>query len=318
MTNYPSISHADLIAARKRIDPFIHRTPVLTCSALDAASGAKLFFKCENFQKVGAFKMRGAANAVAQLSAEQAAHGVATHSSGNHGQALALAARLAGVDCHVVMPRNAPAVKKAAVAGYGARVIECEPGQAARQQSLAEVIEQTGAHVVPPFDDARIIIGQASCALELLEQVDDLDIVIAPVGGGGLLAGTALAVSHVRPDCAVWAGEPAAVDDTARSLAAGRILPNDSAQSIADGLLTTVGELPFAIIQHHVERVITVSEEEIVAAMREIWLRMKIIIEPSCAVAFAALLKEPEDVAGKRVGVILTGGNVDLANLPFS
>jgi threonine dehydratase len=306
-----------LLATQQRIAPSIHRTPVMTNQGFNSELGAELFFKCENFQRIGAFKMRGAANAVALLAEQGECKQVATHSSGNHGQALARAARDNHMNCYVVMPRTAAKVKMDAVQAYGAEIIECDPGQENREAALAEVVKRTGAHVVPPFNDERIIAGQATCAMELFEQVDDLDIIIAPVGGGGLLAGTALAAKHFAPACRVWAGEPANADDTARSLAAGSIQHVGQPNTIADGLLTTVGDIPFAIIKDHVERVITVSEREIVAAMHDVWQRMKIIIEPSCAVPFAALRKEPQAIAGKRVGVILTGGNVDFAKLPF-
>jgi threonine dehydratase len=303
--------------AHERIGPFIHRTPVLTSGSLDAMAGARVFFKCENFQKIGAFKIRGGMNAVLSLPAEERRHGVATHSSGNHAQAIAYAAREVGTPAYIVMPRNAPEIKKKAVAGYGAEIILCEPTLQAREDTLREVVARTGAAFVHPFDDYRVIAGQATCAVELLEDVPGLEVVMAPVGGGGLLGGTALAVHYLSPGTPVIAGEPAGADDAYRSLKAGAIQTNATTQTIADGLLTSLGDKTFPLIRQYVQDIITVTDEEIVAAMRLIWERMKIIIEPSCAVPFAALLREKERFAGKRVGIILTGGNVDLGKLPF-
>jgi threonine dehydratase len=303
--------------AHERIGPFIHRTPVLSSASLDGMAGARVFFKCENFQKIGAFKIRGGMNAVLSLPAEALRHGVATHSSGNHAQAIAYAAREVGTRAYIVMPRNAPEIKKKAVAGYGAEIILCEPTLQAREDTLREVVARTGAAFVHPFDDYRVIAGQATCAVELLEDVPGLEVVMTPVGGGGLLGGTALAVHYFSPGTPVIAGEPAGADDAYRSLRAGTIQTNATTQTIADGLLTSLGAKTFPLIQQYVEDIITVSDEQIVAAMRLIWERMKIIIEPSCAVPFAALLKEKDRFAGKRVGIILTGGNVDLGKLPF-
>jgi threonine dehydratase len=303
--------------AHERIGPFIHRTPVLTSGSLDGMAGARVFFKCENFQKIGAFKIRGGMNAVLSLPAEERRHGVATHSSGNHAQAIAYAAREVGTPAYIVMPRNAPEIKKKAVAGYGAEIILCEPTLQAREDTLREVVARTGAAFVHPFDDYRVIAGQATCAVELLEDVPGLEVVMAPVGGGGLLGGTALAVHYLSPGTPVVAGEPAGADDAYRSLKAGAIQTNATTQTIADGLLTSLGDKTFPLIRQYVQDIITVTDEEIVAAMRLIWERMKIIIEPSCAVPFAALLREKERFAGKRVGIILTGGNVDLGKLPF-
>lgn len=304
-------------AAAERIRPHIHRTPVLTCATLDGLSGARLFFKCENLQKVGAFKMRGASNAVFSLSDEEAARGVATHSSGNHAQALALAARLRGVPAYVVMPRTAPPVKRRAVAGYGAEIIECEPTLAARESTLETVVERTGATFIHPYDDERIIAGQGTAALELLEQAPGLDMVMTPVGGGGLLSGTALATAALAPGARVIAAEPAGADDAARSLAAGEILPSVAPDTIADGLLTSLGKLNFPIIQRHVAAIWTVADAEILAALRLTWERMKIVIEPSSAVCLAAVLARREEVAGLRIGIVLSGGNVDLDRLPW-
>jgi threonine dehydratase len=308
---------AEVRAAAERIRPYAHRTPVLTCASLDAMTGAALFFKCENFQRVGAFKFRGAANAVLSLSDEEASLGVATHSSGNHAAALALAARLRGIPAHVVMPRTAKAVKRAAVAGYGARIVLCEPTLAAREATLADVAAATGATVVHPYNDARVIAGQGTAALELLADVPGLDLVLAPVGGGGLLSGTAIAVAGVSRNTRVVGAEPAAADDAFRSLQAGRIVPSLNPATVADGLLTSLGTLTFAIIREHVAEIVTVGEDAIVAAMRHTWERMKIVIEPSSAVPLGALLEGKLAAAGRRIGVIVSGGNVDLADLPW-
>ena len=302
---------AELLAGK------VHRTPVMTCAALDEVSGARLFFKCENLQKVGAFKMRGATNAVFRLSEAEANRGVATHSSGNHAQALALAARLRGIPAYVVMPSSAPEIKRRAVAGYGAEIITCEPTLAARECTLEQVVGRTGAHFIHPYDNSRIIAGQGTAALELLEDVPDLDVVMAPVGGGGLLSGTCIATAALAPAVRVIAGEPAGADDAARSLAAGRIIPSENPRTIADGLLTSLGRLNFPIIRKHVQAIWTVEDDGIIRAMRLVWERMKIIIEPSSAVCLAAVLERPEEVAGQRVGIIISGGNVDLDRLPW-
>ena len=316
MTSVPTI--ADVRAAAERIRPYAHRTPVLTCSSLDAMVGARLFFKCENFQKVGAFKFRGAANAVFSLSDEDARKGVATHSSGNHAAALALAARLRGITAHVVMPRTSKTVKQAAAAGYGGRIVLCDPTLVAREATLASVVAETGATVVHPYNDPRVIAGQGTAALELLEDVRDLDVVMAPVGGGGLLSGTAIAVASLSPKTHVVAAEPAAADDAFRSLKEGRIVPSVDPRTVADGLLTSLGTLTFAIIRERVADIVTVSEEAIVAAMRHVWERMKIVIEPSSAGPLGALIEGTMRASGQRVGVILTGGNVDLDQLPWT
>ena len=313
---------ADIDAIReaaRRIRRQVHRTPVATCETLDRTAERSLLFKCEHLQRVGAFKFRGASNAVLQLSTEEAARGVVTHSSGNHAQALALAARLAGIPAHIVMPRGAPAVKRAAVEGYGARVIECEPTLAARESTAAAVIEETGATFVHPYDDARVIAGQGTASLELLEQAGELDAVVVPVGGGGLLSGTCIALRALSPRTRIFAAEPRGADDAARSLAAGHLIPQTDPRTIADGLLTSLGERTWPIIRDHVERVLTVTEEEIVAAMRLSWERAKLLIEPSAAVAVAAALgAEFRGLGGiERVGVLLTGGNVDLDRLPW-
>lgn len=307
----------DIRAAAERIRPYAHRTPVLTCQNLDEAVDARVFLKCENFQKVGAFKFRGACNAVYSLTDEEAARGVCTHSSGNHAQALALAARMRGIPAYIVMPNNAPQVKKDAVAGYGGRITFCEPTLAARESTLARIVEETGAEVVHPYNDARVIAGQGTAALELLEQVPDLDVVIAPVGGGGLLSGTSLTVKGLAPHVRVIAGEPEMADDAYRSMQADRIIPSDNPKTIADGLLTSLGTLTFPIVRENVEQIVTVSEAGIIASMKFVWERAKIIIEPSSAVAVGVLWERKVDLTGLRVGVILSGGNVDLGKLPW-
>lgn len=307
----------DVLEAAARIRPYAHITPVLTSKAIDRISGASVFFKCENFQKVGAFKFRGAVNAIFSLSEDTIARGVATHSSGNHGAAVSLAASLRNTTATVVMPENANVTKRAAVEGYGGKVIFCRPSQESREETLARVLAETGASFIPPFDHHRVIAGQGTAALELLDQAPGLDAVLAPVGGGGLLAGTALASSERSPGTRVFGAEPEAVDDAYRSLRAGRIQGLKSTNTIADGLRTKLGELTFSVIRRHVEDILCVSEGEIIAAMRLVWERMKIVIEPSSAVAVAALLKSPELFASKRVGVILSGGNVDLDSLPW-
>ena len=307
----------DIRQAAERIRPHAHRTPVMTCRSLDQRVGAQVFMKCENLQKVGAFKFRGACNAVFSLTDAQAARGVATHSSGNHAQALALAARMRGIPAYIVMPRNAPAVKQAAVAGYGGIITLCEPTLAARESTLAEVVAATGAKVVHPYNDARVIAGQGTAALELLADVPDLDVIMAPVGGGGLLSGTAIAARAVAPQIRVIAAEPAGADDAFRSLAARHIIPSVQPQTIADGLLTSLGDLTFPIIREHVEQIVTVSEAAIVAAMKFVWERAKLVVEPSGVVPIAALWEEAIDLRGLRVGVILSGGNVDLEHLPW-
>ena len=311
------VSIDDIKQAAGRIAGLVHRTPVLTCDAIDGLAGASLFFKCENFQKVGAFKMRGATNAVLSLSDEEAAWGVATHSSGNHAQALALAARNRGIPAYIVMPSNAPAVKRAAVQGYGAEIITCEPTLRAREETLAKVVVRTGAVFIHPYDDDRIIAGQGTAAVELLGEVPDLDVVMTPVGGGGLLAGTALAVKSLVPDATVIAAEPAGADDAARSLEAGEIIPSEDPKTVADGLLTSLGGRNFPIIKKYVSAIWTVDDPGIIAAMKLIWERMKIIVEPSSAVCLAAVLDHPGEVAGLRIGIILSGGNVDLDKLPW-
>jgi threonine dehydratase len=309
---------ADIMAAAEAIAPHVHRTPVLTSRQIDAISGAHLFFKCENFQKVGAFKFRGATNAVMNLSEEQRSHGVVTHSSGNHAAALAHAAVSRGVKAFIVMPSSAPEVKKRAVAGYGAEITFCEPTLKAREAAAAEVMVTTGATMIHPFDNFYIIAGQGTAAMEMLHDMPAPDAVIAPVGGGGLLSGTAIAVRHLAPAAQIYGAEPLLADDAARSLHSGSLQPALPPATIADGLLTSLCERTFTIIRENVTDVLTVTEDQIVEAMRLIWERMKIVIEPSSAVPLAAVLANSALFSGKRVGVILSGGNVDLAKLPFA
>ena len=308
----------DIRAAHKRIQPYIHRTPVLTSSRLNQATGASLFFKCENFQKIGAFKARGAANAVFSLDDATARRGVATHSSGNHGAAVARAAKLRGIHAHIVMPSNSAKVKIRAVESYGARVVFCEPTEEAREATCADVITKTGATLIHSFENPDVIAGQGTTAVELLEDVPDLDLMMCPVGGGGLLAGTAVAAKSMRPNVKVIAAEPENADDAAQSFRAGRVIHTEKKFTIADGLRTNVGEPNFAIIKRYVDDIVTVSEDAIISAMRTIWETMKIVVEPSAAVPFAAIQDRKIDVAEKRVGIILTGGNVDLDALPWN
>jgi threonine dehydratase len=304
--------------AHERIRAHIHRTPVLTNSWLNDACRASLFFKCENFQKVGAFKARGATNAVFALDDETARRGVATHSSGNHGAAVARAAKLRGVAAHIVMPSNSAKVKIRAVESYGAQVVFCEPTEESREIKCAEVINETGATLIHSFENKHVIAGQGTAAMELLEDIANLDVIMCPVGGGGLLSGTAIAAKSMRPQIKVIAVEPENADDAAQSFRAGRRLVTEKKFTIADGLRTNIGEPNFAIIQQYVDEIVTVSEEAIVSAMRTIWETMKIVIEPSAAVPYAAIAERIIDVEGRRVGIILTGGNVDLDALPWT
>ena len=308
---------ADIRAAHARIRDKINRTPVLTSSTLDALGGARLFFKCENFQKIGAFKARGATNAVFALSPEEAARGVATHSSGNHGAALARAARLRGIVAHIVMPENTSKPKIESVRRQGGRITFCAANATAREATVARVVAETGATLIHPFNDHRVIAGQGTAVLELLEEVPDLDLVIVPVGGGGLLSGTAIAAKGLRPGIRVIAAEPEAADDAARSFRSGRIEPQEQTTTIADGLRTSLGDKTFPIIRGQVDEIVTVSEAGIVAAMRQIWEVMKIIVEPSGAVPYAAVRENKIAVAGRRVGLIVSGGNLDLDRLPW-
>jgi len=309
----------DVRAARERIAPHAHVTPILTSRTFDAWAGRQLFFKCENLQRVGAFKFRGAMNAVASLPDAAAQRGVVTHSSGNHAQALALAARIRGIPVHIVMPVDAPAVKRTAVEGYGARVVPCEPTLDAREATARAVLEETGGVLIHPYDDPRIIAGQGTTALELLDQVPDLDAVITPVGGGGLLSGVTLALREAAPHVRVFAAEPRMADDAARSKRAGRFIPQTDPRTVADGLRTSLGRLTWPVIRDLVEDIYTVEEEAIVSTMRDLWERLKILVEPSSAVPVAAVLGE--DFRGleglDRVAIVLTGGNVDLTRLPW-
>ena len=316
MKGEPSLE--DIREAHRRIQPFIHRTPVLTSATIDRMAGGEIFFKCENLQKAGAFKIRGACNAVFSLSDDEAKRGVAPHSAGNHAAGLAPAAQWRGISAHVVMPETAPHVKKLAVAGYGAEILFCKPTLEARERALAEVVARTGANVVHPYNDLRVITGQGTAAVELCEQVQNLDLVVAPVGGGGLVSGTAVAVSLVSPKTAVIAAEPERADDAYRSLKSGHLVPSVHPNTIADGLLTSLGDLTFPILQRHVKDIVLVSEEAIVEAMRCLWERMKILVEPSAAVPLGAVLSGRLEVGGRRVGIILSGGNVDLDRLPWS
>lgn len=320
--DYPShprpaqmISKEDIIAAHDRIRPFIHRTPILTSSSIDDMTGAALFFKCENFQKIGAFKIRGGMNAALSLNTEELSRGLATHSSGNHAQAIAFAARQLGIPAYIVMPETSPKPKVDAVHGYGATITFCAPNQKAREDTVAGIVERTGAAFVHPYDDDRVIAGQATCAKELLEDADDLDAIIVPVGGGGLMSGTALSVYNFKPDAKAYAGEPEGAADAYVSFMSGTLQPAPYIDTIADGLLTRLSDRTFAIIRDHVADIFPVSEDEIKAALKLVLERMKIVVEPSCVVPLAAVLKNKDVFAGKRVGIILTGGNIELTKL---
>jgi threonine dehydratase len=308
----------DVLCAHDLIRSHVHRTPVMTSVSINAITGGNLYFKCENLQRVGAFKFRGACNAVFSLSGEEAAKGVATHSSGNHAAALALAARIRGIPAYIVMPVTSPEIKKAAVAGYGGQITYCEPTLQARESTLEKVVLETGATVVHPYDNSFVIAGQGTAVKELIEDSGDFDILITPVGGGGLLSGTAIAAKYLLPGCRVIAAEPAGADDAYRSFRSGVLVPSENPKTIADGLLTSLGKRNFHIIMDKVDDVVTVSEDMIIEAMRMIWERMKIIIEPSSAVPLAAILEGKIDVRGRKTGIILSGGNLDLGKLPFS
>ncbi|WP_228236911.1 threonine/serine dehydratase [Allomuricauda sp. M10] len=307
----------DLIDCHERIKPFIHITPVLTSRLINEMVGAQLYFKCENFQRMGAFKMRGAANAIMQLTAEQKKNGVVTHSSGNFAQALSLAAQGLGVKAYIVMPNTAPQVKKDAVRGYGGMVIECEPTLEARERESKSIEDRYGATFIHPSNDDQVILGQGTACVELLETQPDLDYVVTPVGGGGLIAGTALAAHYFGKHCKTIGGEPLACDDAYRSLMSGQIETNETANTIADGLKTQLGDRNFPLILKYVDEIIRVTEEEIIVAMHLIWERLKIVCEPSSAVALAAVLQQKEKFARKNIGIIISGGNVDLSQLPF-
>ena len=311
-------TYDDMLAAHERIRPYIHRTPVLTSSFINGLVGAELFFKCENFQKAGAFKARGASNAVFGLSEDKAKKGVATHSSGNHALSLSYAAGRRGIPCHVVMPRTAPQAKKDAVIGYGGKITECEPSTSSREAVFAEVQAATGADFVHPYNDPRVIAGQGTCSRELLDQIEGLDAVVAPIGGGGMISGTCLTLSTIAPDVQIFAAEPQNADDAYRSFKAGHIIADDAPDTVADGLKVPLKELTWHFVSNHVTDILTASEEEIVEAMKLIWKRMKIVMEPSSAVPLATILKNKDRFAGKRIGVIVTGGNVDLDKLPWN
>ncbi len=308
----------DVLAAHERIAPHIRRTEVLASHDLDRQTGARLFFKCESLQPPGAFKVRGACNAVFGLSEEHAAKGVATHSSGNHALCLAYAAGRRGIPCEVVMPRTAPQAKKDAVIGYGGRITECEPSTSSREEVFARVQAESGGDFVHPYNDPRVIAGQATCSREFLDQVEDLDILIAPIGGGGMISGTCLTVASIAPHVKIYAAEPEQADDAMRSLRAGRIIADDAPETIADGLKVPLKELTWHFVSKHVTEILTASEQEIIDAMKLSWKRLRQVIEPSCAVPLAVILKNSETFAGKRVGVIVTGGNVDLDRLPWA
>ena len=308
---------AAIRAAHERIREKIHRTPVLTSTTLDQQSGGTLFFKCENLQKGGAFKARGATNAVFSLSDAEAARGVATHSSGNHAAALSRAAKLRGIPAYIVMPNNVPKAKRAAVERLGAKIVFCEPTIPARESAAAKIIADTGATLIHPYDDLRVMAGQGTATLELLEQAPDLDIIVAPIGGGGLISGTAVAATSIKPGIRVIGSEPAGADDASRSFKAGKLIPLTQANTIADGLRGSLSDRTFTEIRSHVADVVTVSEESIVAAMRAVWEVLKIVIEPSGAVSYASIVENRIEVRGKRVGIILTGGNLDLDSLPW-
>ncbi len=311
-------SKQDLIDAHERIKPYIHKTPVLTSNAINNLIGGKLYFKCENLQKVGAFKMRGAANAVFSTTKADRKSGFACHSSGNHGQAVALAAKLAGVQAYVVMPENSNKKKMEAVEGYGAEVIRCEPGDESRQAACDEVVMRTGAKFIHPFDDYKIIAGQGTAAIELLEEIPELDIITCPIGGGGLVSGSALAAAYFSDRCKVIGSEPENVNDAFLSFQKGEIDPGSPQPTLADGLRTCIGEKPFNIVKELISEVQVVSENEMISAMKLVWERMKIIIEPSSAVPIAAIIKNARLFSNKKTGVIITGGNVDFDDLPFS
>lgn len=307
----------DMLAAHERIKPHIRRTPVLTSDYLDQLSGARLFFKCENLQEAGAFKVRGATNAVFGLSAGQAGKGVATHSSGNHALSLSWAAGRRGIPCHVVMPHTAPQAKKDAVRRFGGMITECEPSTTSREAVFARVQSASGAEFVHPYNDPRVIAGQATCAHELIEQVDSLQVVMAPIGGGGMISGTCLTLARLAPQIQVFAAEPEQADDARRSFKAGHIIADDAPVTVADGLKVPLKELTWHFVQRHVTDILTASEQDIIDAMKLAWKHLRLVIEPSSAVPLAVILKHRDRFAGKRLGVIVTGGNVDLDTLPW-
>jgi len=310
-------TYDDVLEAHERIKPYIHETPILTSRFINNLTGTELFFKCENLQKAAAFKVRGACNAVFGLSDDKAKIGVATHSSGNHALSLSYAAGQRGIPATVVMPSTAPQAKKDAVIGYGGVIVECEPSTTSREAVFADVVAESGADFVHPYNDPRVIAGQATCSKELVNQVNDLDAVVAPIGGGGMISGTCLTLSSIAPNIKIYAAEPLNADDAARSFKAGHIIADDAPNTVADGLKVPLKDLTWHFVKNHVTDILTATEDEIVAAMKLIWLRMKIIVEPSSAVTLAIILKNPDVFKGKRIGVILTGGNVDLDKLPW-
>ena len=311
-------TYQDMLDAHERIKPHIRRTEVLTSAYLDELSGARLFFKCENFQVPGAFKVRGASNAVFSLDEEQAAKGVATHSSGNHASCLSYAAMRRGIPCNVVMPRTAPQAKKDTVRRYGGNITECEPSTTSREATFAEVQAKTGGDFVHPYNDPRVIAGQGTCSKEFMEQVDGLDMVVAPIGGGGMISGTCLTLSTLAPETKVIAAEPEQADDAYRSFKAGHIIADDAPKTIADGLLVPLKELTWHFVSNHVTEIYTATEAEIIDAMKLTWKHLRIVMEPSCAVPLAVVLKNPDVFKNKRVGIVVTGGNVDLDKLPWT
>ncbi|WP_417207261.1 beta-hydroxyaspartate dehydratase BhcB [Antarctobacter sp.] len=317
MTLADALTIDDMRAAHARIKPHINYTPVLRSQYLDDLTGAQLFFKCENFQEAGAFKVRGACNAVFGLSDEAAKRGVCTHSSGNHALSLSYAAGRRGIPCNVVMPRTAPQAKKDAVRRYGGIITECEPSTSSREAVFAEVQARTGGEFVHPYNDPRVICGQATCSAELLEQVDGLDAVVAPIGGGGMISGTCLTLSNLAPEVKIYAAEPEQADDAYRSFKAGHIIADDAPETIADGLKVPLKENTWHFVSHFVTDIQTASEQEIIDAMKTTWKHLRIVMEPSCAVPLAVILKNPDAYRGKRVGVVITGGNVDLDKLPW-
>jgi threonine dehydratase len=308
---------SDIVESKRLISGYAHVTPVLTSKSINEISGSDLFFKCENFQKIGAFKFRGAINTLLRLNKDQLEKGVATHSSGNHAQALALAAKLKGIPAYIVMPENAPKIKIEAVQNYGGNITFCKPTLKDRENTLANIINETGAWFVHPYNDYNVIAGQGTCALELIEEIQDLDYILTPVGGGGLLSGTILASNYFSKNTRVFAGEPEGSSDAYQSLKSGKIIPSINPDTIADGLLTSLGDKTYPIIAMNVEDILLVTDHEIVDAMRLLWERMKIIVEPSGAVPLAALIRNKNIFAEKKVGIILSGGNIDLNNLPF-
>lgn len=310
--------YSDIEAAHMRIAAFAHKTVVLTSSYFNKMTGGKLYFKCENFQKIGAFKFRGAFNAISRLSGDDGQKGIVTHSSGNHAQAVAHAAQLNGYQATIVMPENAPSVKVNAVREYGAEIVFCDPTIEARQAAAERVIDKTGAVFIHPYNHPDVIAGQGTCAKELLEDYPNLDLIVAPVGGGGLISGTAITAKHLNPDIKIIAAEPEIADDAYRSFRSGKIEPVLRTDTVADGLRTSIGELTFRVIQTHLDDIVTVSEESIISTMRMVWERMKILIEPSSAVPLASILEDKIDVSGKRAGILLTGGNVALDDLPWN